>query len=305
MEARREGLFEGVVVPVFTPFTAAGAVDLETLPKLLEWLSGQKVNVFFLMGGSGEWQALSFSERKQLVDVAVHASGSIPLVPNIGCEDLRDTLRLRDFAIHVGVPAVGVVIPEAIRPSQDGILAFVSTVCRECEVPVLLYDPRGEGPRSPTPATMRRIAEEVPSVVALKYRTTDAERMARMCREVGEHIQVLSGVETVYLSDLAYGAVGVVGGGANIWPNLLAALQEAFGAGDWTTARKLQFRVIELNDGLAQVPWPTSGKLALRALGLPIEPVSRLGAKRPVPEADVRAIENLVRSCEWVLPARS
>jgi 4-hydroxy-tetrahydrodipicolinate synthase len=294
--------FRGVIVPLLTPFKPTGQLDLDAMALLMDWLSRQRVDMFFLMGGSGEWQTLTLAERKDMIEAALQVKCPIPIVPNVGSEDLADTLRLRDFAVRAGAPAIGLVIPESIRPSQDGLLAFVSAVCEACEIPVMLYDPRGEGTRSPTPTTMRRIAEEIPNVVAMKYRTTDAERMARMCGEVGETIRILSGVETVYLSDLVYGAVGVVGGGGNLWPNLLAEIGQAFAVGDWRRARELQFLTIGLNDGLGVVPWPLSGKLALRALGLPIEPAVRVGPKVQVREADVRAIETVVRNCAWTVP---
>ncbi len=294
--------FRGVVVPLLTPFNESGRIDFDGLVVLIDWLLRQEIDMLFLMGGSGEWQALELRERRELIEIAIQAAGDrVPVVPNVGSESLSETLELRDAAVRAGAQAIGLVIPESVRPGQDALLSYFSSVCGRCPVPVMLYDPRGSGPRSPTPATVRRTLEECENVVAMKYRTTDAERMARMCREVGGELQILSGVETVYLSDLAYGATGVVGGGANLWPNLISAIGKAFADGDIERARQLQFHLIDLNDRLGTVPWPLSGKVALRALGLPIEPIVRVELESVPREAEFRTVEELVRGSEWTV----
>ena len=49
-----------------TPFTADGALDLESLRALVEWYVGQGMHGIFVNGTSGEWFSQSPEERRLL-----------------------------------------------------------------------------------------------------------------------------------------------------------------------------------------------------------------------------------------------
>ncbi len=291
MAEKDDFLFYGVVVPVFTPFTEDKQVDYDGLTAFVDWLCGRTVHVLFPMGGSGEWWTLTVPERRRIIDVVLETAGQrVAVVPNVGANTLRDTLELSEYACRAGVDAVGVVIPDSLKAGQESLYEFFAKIDQVVDRPIMIYDPRGEGALSPTPETVVRMLDELEHIAAMKYRTTNAERMARMCWKVGNRMTILSGVEFTFLSDLAYGARGVVGGGCNIFPEEIYAIQQAFERGDIEQARQNQFRVLEINEQLADVGWPTGGKLAVRARGVPITPVSRAEVGEPSPER-VRQIE--------------
>ncbi len=284
MAEKDDFLFYGIVVPVFTPFTEDKQVDYDGLATFVDWLCSRTVHVLFPMGGSGEWWTLTVPERRRIMDVVLETAGQrVAVVPNVGAKSLRDTLELCEYACRVGANAVGVVIPDTLKAGQDSLYDFFAKIDQVADRPIMIYDPRGEGPLSPTPETVVRMLDELEHIAAMKYRTTNAERMANMCWKVGNRMTILSGVEFTFLSDLAYGAQGVVGGGCNIFPEEIYAIQKAFEDGDIEQARQNQFRVLEINQHLAGVDWPTSGKLAVRARGVPITPVSRANVREPSP----------------------
>ena len=68
--------------------------------------------------------------------------------------------------------------------------------------------------------------------VGLKDSSRDMVTFTDICTHYGAEISAFQGVEMLHLASLAVGSVGVVGGGLNLYPRLLAEITEAFNAGD-------------------------------------------------------------------------
>jgi 4-hydroxy-tetrahydrodipicolinate synthase len=276
-----ESFLRGVIVPMLTPFNCDNTLDVKTLEHFTGWLCRQRVDVLFPMGGSGEYTCLTTEERKRIIEIVISSSGErVPVVPGTGGTSLEETMILSLFAQQRGADAVGIVVPGFVEASEEAIFDYFKQINMVLNIPIMIYDPRGSGEHSVTPCLMKRICNELSKVEGIKYRTTDGERMARMVREVGGKVAVLSGVESVFLSDLAVGVVGVVGGGGNLFPRLLAEIQKQFESGDIEAARKAQFRIFGIYEVLDRVSWPLSGKIALHALGVPFKPVVRVAQGR-------------------------
>ncbi len=261
----------GLVAPTLTPFTEKNQIDTATLEKYIDWLAKRTVHGLFPMGGSGEWPHLIFPERKIIIDCIIQtADKRVPVFPNVGCFLMKDTLELAAYAQEAGADAVTVVIPDTVAPNQEAIFNFFKAIDEIVDIPIVIYDPKGEGPLSPTPDTMRRMLDELKHISAMKYRTLNGEQMGYMLKAVGQRMSILSGSETVYLPDLIQGVVGVVGGGVNLYPEEIWAIKTAFEAGDLQKARQKQFEVLEYIEMLSLITWPCSGKIVLKTFGLPI-----------------------------------
>lgn len=288
----RVDFLKGLVAPLLTPFKKDKALDEKALEIFVQRLSSKNVNVLFPMGGSGEYETLALEERKRIIEVTLSACrGKIAVVPGTGGKSLRETIELSHYAQARGAYGVTIVIPDFLEPGEEAIFSYFHQIGADVDVPIMIYDPRGSGPRSVSPGLMKRMATELKKIAGIKYRTTDGEKMAYMMKEVGEITAVLSGVESVYLSHLAIGVAGLVGGGGNIYPNLLAEIYIRFAAGELTSAREAQFKVLEALRVLEEGGWPLSGKLALKALGIPYEPVTRVPAK-PISKDQEKKILN-------------
>jgi dihydrodipicolinate synthase/N-acetylneuraminate lyase len=81
--------------------------------------------------------------------------------------------------------------------------------------------------------------------VGLKDSSRDMVTFTDICTRYGKEISAFQGVEMLHLASLAVGSVGVVGGGLNLYPRLLAEITEAFNRRDFDKARKLQRQVNE------------------------------------------------------------
>ena len=287
--------YRGIIPPVLMPFNQDKSIDYKTLEQFIDWLCQQKVDILFAMGGSSEYQTLTVDERKKIIDVLVQITAKRKLaVAGTGAANLVETIELSQYAQEKGADAIGLVVPTDIPGNEEALFDYYKAVDRSVQIPIMIYDPRGEGPHSATPKLVRRMINELSNIVAIKYRTVNGERMGAMAREIANDISLFSGAETVFLQDMTVGAIGCVGGGANFYPQLIAQVQSEFENGNMERARELHFQILEATAVLDRVYWPLSGKIVLQELGLPYQLVTRVEA-RPYSEDDVRAIREYYR----------
>lgn len=314
LEASRAPRLRGVIPPVLTPFQANRSVDYKAWERLIEWLVEHKVDGLFVAGGSGEWTQLTEQERVELTRrAAAVAAGEVPVIAGSLGRDFEETLRLCDAMADAGADYLGVVIPRFVQPEtrtvfssadgeadyedvltsgfleriEDAICAFFDRMLRRIPFPTMLYDPPSSGEFALQPQWLKRLAQ-MEFVVGLKKTTRDLRLLTQLIEAAGEGFAMLAGDETVMLPCLAVGAVGCVGGGASVFPELLRDVFDAFARGDWQTARDAHFALEHANRLLELGRWPLTGKIALAARGLPIEPVTRVEAWPPTPQDRAR-----------------
>jgi dihydrodipicolinate synthase/N-acetylneuraminate lyase len=305
--------FRGVVVPMLTPYEEGNvqAVDHAALRAFTRWLCERRVSALFPVSGLGQWELLALEEKKRVVSTVIAAAqGCKPVVAGIGGESVAETLELGRHAVAQGASALAVVTPAFLRGSaplaQDILLRYYGEIAGALprEVPLLLYDAKGEL----APPTLRALASAHPNIRAMKFRSDSSTDMARMVLAAGDRVAVLTGIESNTLATLSLGGVGVIGGGANAFPDLLAEIVERFAARDLEGALRAQRRAMELYDALessAQI------KYLLRELaGIPIAYSQRAGAPGRIVEKDLpRDPEQLARLkqslAEVMRPARS
>lgn len=285
--------FRNVIPPVLTPFTKDGALDEAALSAVIDWFCHRPVGGLFMMGALGEWRFLDWPERERIIRITVEAAdGRLPVIPNIGGhDDLDEIAKLGKVAREVGALAVALITPDEIPEGPEAIYEHISAVAKVVELPLALYDPRGSGPRSVTAELMRRILDDGIKFVAMKYRSLRGDDMLDMVEAIGDEVAVLAGAETVFLPTLAVGGVGVIGGGCNIYPRVIADVQRDFNAGRHDEAVKGQRRINRLLAETRSIDWPLAGKAIWQAWGLPVEPVTRAPCERCSPEA-IRALQD-------------
>lgn len=277
MPSAAHELFRDVIPPVLTPFDKDKQIDEDALAAVVEWFCHRPVKGLFLTGALGEWRHLDWPERERVFRIAIEVvAGRLPVVPHIGgCNDIPNILKLAEAAADAGVYAVALVIPDDIPEGPEPIYEHITTVARATDLPLALYDTYGHGPRSVTADLMRRLLDDGVKIVTMKYRALRGDDMLAMVEAAEGRVNVLAGAEHVFLPSLAVGAVGVIGGGCNVWPSVMVKVQEDFHAGRHDEAIQGQRRINQLLDMTSTVSWPLAGKAIWQAWGLPVEPITR------------------------------
>jgi 4-hydroxy-tetrahydrodipicolinate synthase len=283
----------GVIPPLFTPFTDHGAeVDEGALRAHVQWLVERGVHGLMPCGTTGEGALLAAQERKRLVEVVVEAAAHrVPVMAHVGTAVTRETVELALHARASGAEAVSVVTPYYFHLS-DG--ALVGHYCRVAEAvadtPVFLYNiPQNTGNRL-SPAVVEAIVARCPNVVGIKDSSGSLGNIAEFVEVGGRGFQVVCGSDGLLLRALRAGACASVSGNANVFPEVVTALFEAFWRGDWEGACRQQ----ELLDSVRRL-LSNGDNLALMKRGLELRGLRGGTVRPPLPEVSEEMVAELER----------
>ena len=264
------GRFGAVVTAMVTPFDDEGRLDLDGAATLARWLADNGSEGLVVAGTTGEGPVLSDGEKRDLWRAVVKAV-TVPVVAGAGSNDTRHSVELTRAAEDAGAAGVLAVTPYYNRPSQAGVEAHFRAVAAATSLPVMVYDIPVRTGRKVAPATMLRLAREVPNVVAVKDAAGDVAASARLLAAAPSAFELYSGDDSLTLPLLAVGASGVVGVATHWAGRLHARMLEAFTKGDVEEARRVNALLLasfafETGD---EAPNPVPAKAMMRVLGLP------------------------------------
>jgi 4-hydroxy-tetrahydrodipicolinate synthase len=256
---------------MITPFTPAGALDLDAAGDLAVRLVADGCDGLLLSGTTGESPTTTDAEKAALVRAVREAVGPGPsLLAGVGTADTRHTVELAHQAERAGADGLLVVTPYYSRPPQAAVEAHFLKVADATGLPVMVYDIPGRTGTRVEPATMRRLAEH-PGIVAVKDCSYDLLASARLIAETP--LAYYSGCEELNLPLYAVGGAGYVSTVANVAPRQLRAVLDAFDAGDPAEAARLNALTLPLAELMMGSGLP--GTVTAKALlgGSPREPL--------------------------------
>ncbi|MET7651617.1 MULTISPECIES: 4-hydroxy-tetrahydrodipicolinate synthase [unclassified Streptomyces] len=280
--------FGRALCAMITPFTPAGALDLDGARWLADRLVSAGCDGLVLSGTTGESPTTSDAEKAELVAAVREAVGDrASIVAGVGTFDTRHTVELALAAEKAGADGALVVSPYYSRPPQDALEAHFREVADASGLPVMLYDiPARTGTRI-EPDTMLRLAEH-PRIVAVKDCSYDFLGAQKVLSRTG--LAYYAGSDELNLALYAVGGAGYVSTVANVVPAQLRAVLDAFDAGRTAEAAERQQRVTELVESMmaSGLPGTVTAKALLGELGLPAGPV-----RAPLRPADRRTVDGL------------
>ncbi|MBT9384072.1 4-hydroxy-tetrahydrodipicolinate synthase [Pseudooceanicola sp. CBS1P-1] len=260
-------MFKGSIPALVTPFKD-GAVDLDTLKKLVDWHVAQGSSALVPVGTTGESPTLSLREHEQVVEEVVKAAaGRIPVIAGAGANNTLEGIRLIKHAAEVGADAALVVTPYYNKPTARGMIAHYTAMHDCCDLPIVIYNIPGRSVVDMKPATMAELAK-LPRIIGVKDATGDLARVAQTRMACGPDFCQLSGEDATAVGFDAMGGVGCISVTANVAPKLCADMQAACLAGDYATALKFQDRLMPLHEAIFMEPGVCGAKYAMSVLGL-------------------------------------
>ena len=232
----------GVVVPMVTPFTPAGAVDEAAIGRIVDALVGFGVAGIFPLGTTGESASISAAERRRVVDATVrHVAGRATVYAGISGNAFGESVDAAHAYKDLGVAAV-VAHVASYYPLGDGeIEAYFLQLADRVPLPLVLYNiPATTHHSIPLDAVDRLRGH--PNIVAIKDSSGDRERLTELLRRSGGRggFPVLLGSSAVFTHGLRHGAVGLVPSGAHLVGDAYVAMLDAALADRWDDVERLQ-----------------------------------------------------------------
>ncbi|WP_333736286.1 4-hydroxy-tetrahydrodipicolinate synthase [Streptomyces sp. IBSBF 2806] len=284
----RAAVFGRALCAMVTPFTGSGALDRDGAQRLADRLVSAGCDGLVLSGTTGESPTTSDAEKAELVAAVREAVGDrASIVAGVGTSDTRHTVELARAAEKAGADGVLVVTPYYSRPPQDAVEAHFREVADASGLPVMLYDIPGRTGTRIEPDTMLRLAEH-PRIVAVKDCSYDLLGVQKVLARTG--LAYYAGCDEHNLALYAVGAAGYVSTVANVVPDRLRAVLDAFDARDTAGAARRQQEATELVEAMmaSGLPGAVTAKALLGDLGLPSGPV-----RAPLRPADRETVGGL------------
>jgi 4-hydroxy-tetrahydrodipicolinate synthase len=259
-------MFKGAIVAMVTPFRN-GKVDEEALRRLIEEQIAGGTDGIAPCGTTGESTTLSHEEHDRVIEITVEAAGKrVPVIAGTGSNSTEEAIRLTKHAWKAGADAALIVCPYYNRPTQEGLYLHYRAIAEEVPIPVIVYNIPGRTGTNMLTETLARLAE-IPNIVGVKEASGSLKQMSDVVRLCGPDFSVLSGDDIFTLGLLAIGGNGVISVISNVVPGDMAAMVDAFAAGDLSKARALHHRMSPLIDALFIETNPIPVKAALAMMG--------------------------------------
>ena len=246
----------GVIVPLLTPLGRDGEqVDERALHAHVEWLVRKGVHGLMPCGTTGEGPLLAQAEREIITEiVADAAAGRVPVIAHVGAITTQETVELAKHAAAVGVAAISAITPYYFALTEQ---ALVEHFCRvadaAADTPMFLYNLPARAGNHVTRACAEAVIARCPNVVGIKDSSGDFATLSSFFGLKSGKFQVACGSDALFFWGLQAGAIAGVSGNANVFPEVLVDLFEAFWRGDLAAAsrqqEKLDFIRATLQDG--------------------------------------------------------
>lgn len=260
-------LFHSSYTALLTPFKD-NKVDYSSYKELIDFQINNGTHGLVPVGTTGESPTLSHDEHKKLIEVCIEQSnGRVPVIAGAGSNSTSEAVDFVKHACSAGADGLLVVTPYYNKPTQSGLLAHYNELIKHASKPIIIYDIPGRSVIQMTDETMAKLAQDQ-FIVGVKDATADLTRPTRLQNVISDDFIQLSGEDGTALAYLAAGGHGCISVTANIAPNLLSRMHNAWKQGDINTAQEINKKLMPLHDALFCETSPGPLKYAASLLGI-------------------------------------
>jgi 4-hydroxy-tetrahydrodipicolinate synthase len=260
----------GVLTALATPFAPDGQIDTSALRRLVDRSIDGGVHGVVACGSTGEFAAMSGSERRLVVETVIdQAAGRVPVVAQTGAMSTAEAIELTRHAQTAGASAAMVVAPYYEPLTLDETVHYLRDVSGAVDIPIMLYNlPVATGVNL-SPDTVGQLARDVPNIRYIKDTSADLAQAGQLIHNYADVISTFVGWDSLMLAALTEGAAGVMAGTANVMPAQLVSIYRAVRDGELERAQSEWARIYPLMDAIMTAPFVSAIKSALNAVGFP------------------------------------
>lgn len=258
---------EGCYTALVTPFQKDGRLDEPSFRRLVRLQLKGGVAGLVPCGSTGEAATLTHEEGRRVVELTLEETqGAVPVVAGVGTNATWKALELAREAETLGADALLLLAPYYNKPTQEGLYAHFRAICDATRLPAVLYNIPGRTAVNVAPATIARLAEDCPNLVAVKEAAGSLDQVSEILVRAPRGFTVLSGDDSLTLPMMSVGARGVVSVLSNVAPKATQQLCELFLDGQNKKAAALHARMFPLIKALFSETNPIPVKAALELM---------------------------------------
>ena len=223
--------FQGVLPILPTPFSDSGAVDPDSMRRLVDFELEAGVHGLSILGFMGEAHKLALAERRMVVSTVVErVGGRVPIWCGVRAFGAAGAIEQGLEAQELGADAV-FVAPIGIQNDQV-LFDYYAAVAEALTIPVILHDFPESFVTTLSPDLIARMARDIPGVQYIKLEEEPVlDKLSAIVDRAAGQIGIFGGLGGEYfLEELQRGANGIMTGFA--FPEVLVGIYEAFRSGN-------------------------------------------------------------------------
>ena len=231
--------YKGIIPAFYACYDEQGNVSPERVRALTQYYVDKGVKGVYVNGSSGECIYQGVAERKIIIEnVMAVAKGKLTVINHVACNNTRDSVELAKHSEEVGVDAIASIPPIYFRLPEYSIAAYWNAISAAApNTDFVIYNI----PQLAGVALNGSLLKEMlknPRVIGVKNSSMPVQDI-QMWKDEG--CIVFNGPDEQFLSGLAAGAIGGIGGTYAVMPELFLKMNELLGKGDIATARHVQY----------------------------------------------------------------
>jgi len=261
-------MIQGSIVALVTPMDESGAVDKESLKKLVEFHIAQGTDALVAVGTTGESATLDEDEHCDVIKFIVDCvGGRIPVIAGTGANSTTEAITLTRRAKEAGADACLIVTPYYNKPTQEGLYLHYKAIAEAVDIPQILYNVPGRTACDMLPETVGRLSH-IKNIIGVKEATADLSRVKKIRDLTGDDFAIYTGDDATSREFCLLGGNGTITVTGNVAPKLVHEMIMAAIAGDSETALAIDQKLMALHKNLFIQSNPIPVKWAVAEMGL-------------------------------------
>ena len=261
-------MIQGSIVALVTPMYENGAIDKESLEKLVKYHIDQGTDALVAVGTTGESATLSEDEHCEVIKTIVeYVSGRIPVIAGTGSNSTTEAINLTHKAQQAGADACLIVTPYYNKPTQEGLYLHYKAISEAVDIPQILYNVPGRTACDMLPETIGRLSK-LTNIIGVKEATGDLTRVKKIRDLAGENFAIYTGDDATSVEFCLLGGNGSITVTGNVAPRLVHEMIMAAITGDKETALAIDEKLADLHKNLFIQSNPIPVKWAVAEMGL-------------------------------------
>lgn len=233
--------FQGVIPAFYACYDDAGAISPQGTRALARHLLDKGVKGLYVGGSSGECIYQSVAERKLVLEhVMAEVGGRLTVIAHVACNNTADSQELARHAQGLGVDAIAAIPPIYFHLPPYGIAEYWNDISAAApDTDFIIYNIPQLAGVALTPALLAEMQKN-PRVIGVKNSSMPTQDIQMWKDQGGADFVVMNGPDEQFVSGLAMGATGGIGGTYAVMPELFLKVRDLFYAGKVAEAAAVQ-----------------------------------------------------------------
>ena len=237
----KNGKYGGVVVPMVTPVTDDGHLDVASVERIVRFFADNKVAPL-LMGTTGEGNSVSKEDGLLMVKTAVKAAeGRILVYAGLTGNCVSEQIIQAEAYTRLGADVIVATLPSYYPLTEAQMEDYYLRLADRIAGPLMMYNITSTTHMSIPVDVVERLSHH-PKIVGLKDSERDLDRMRQIIGWAKDRFDFVyfCGWAAQSENSLLLGGNGIVPSTGNFAPELYQGIYEAVMTGDHERAIRLQ-----------------------------------------------------------------